>query len=128
VLGTLVAANAPALQQLSVSCCQLGDAGMGPLVEALRHNTHLRSLYCRCNYTSEAFARDRLLPAVRANTSLRRLAVEPWHGGECPTKKNGAREAAALVPWRRARSSRARDGLETACGAEVTSVVSVKIR
>jgi hypothetical protein len=70
-LGALVAANAPALTELDVSYCQLGDAGLRPLFEALPHNTHLRTLGCLGNDMSEACARDVLLPAVRANTGLR---------------------------------------------------------
>jgi hypothetical protein len=75
-LCALVAANAPALQQLHVNHAQLNDAAMGPLVEALRHNTHLRVLDVTCNDVSESFERDRLLPAVRANSSLRTLVVD----------------------------------------------------
>jgi Ran GTPase-activating protein (RanGAP) involved in mRNA processing and transport len=108
VLGALVAENTPSLQQLNVSHSTLGDAGMGPLVEALRQNTHLHSLDCQCacmsGRMSEAFARDRLLPAVRANASLRTLTVEPPDYGEGAPKS--AREAAALVAAR-AQQSRA---------------------
>ncbi len=97
-LGALVAANAPALQQLDISISRLGDAGMGPLVDALRQNTHLRVLNCAVNEMSEAFARDRLLPAVRANTSLRKLTV--LHAGSTQYVPWSAREAAALVAVR----------------------------
>jgi Ran GTPase-activating protein (RanGAP) involved in mRNA processing and transport len=97
-LGALVAANAPSLQQLDVSYNALGDAGLGPLVEALRHNTHLRVLNCAHNGMSEAFAHDRLLPAVHANASLRTLTVEPLkYGKRAP---DSAREASALVAAR----------------------------
>jgi hypothetical protein len=72
-LGELVAANAPSFVHLDVSWCRLGDDGMGPLFDALPHNTHLRSLKCCENNITEAFMRDRLLPAVRANSSLRKL-------------------------------------------------------
>jgi hypothetical protein len=74
-LGALVAANSPALHVLDASWSWLGDAGWGPLVDALPGNTHLRRLRgCdREGRLSEAFARDLLLPAVRANTSLRTL-------------------------------------------------------
>jgi hypothetical protein len=74
-LGALIAANAPALTELNVSECELGDDGMRPLFEALPRNTHLRVLYCLYNAISEAFARDVLLPALRANTSLRKLVT-----------------------------------------------------
>jgi hypothetical protein len=73
LVGALVAANAPALTQLELAFCDLGDDGLRALFEALPHNTHLRELDCSHNGSSEAFARDVLLPAVRANTSLRKL-------------------------------------------------------
>jgi hypothetical protein len=69
-LGALVAANAPALRELDLYQCGLRDAGLGPLVDALPANTHLRSLDCRSNIVSDAFMRERLLPAVRANPWL----------------------------------------------------------
>jgi hypothetical protein len=72
-LGALVAANAPALTQLDVAGCDLGAAGLRPLLAALQYNTHLRELACSDNIVSMAFARNVLLPAVRANTSLRKL-------------------------------------------------------
>jgi hypothetical protein len=73
VLAALVAANAPALQEIRVQDCNLGDAGLGPLFHALPANTHLTTLTCSDNELSDVFVRDALLPAVRANTSLREL-------------------------------------------------------
>jgi hypothetical protein len=72
-LGALVAANAPTLRRLGIIGNRLGDAGMAALVDALPHNTHLQTLDCGENGMSEAFVRDRLLPAVRPNLSC-------WHG------------------------------------------------
>jgi hypothetical protein len=69
-LGTLVAANAPALEELNVDACDLRDAGLGPLVDALASNTHLRLLRCSANAWSDEFMRERLLPAMRANPSV----------------------------------------------------------
>jgi hypothetical protein len=74
-LGALVAANAPALQVLSISYCHLCDEGLGPLVNALAVNTHLRELRCSHNDMSERFALNRLLPAVGANTTLDRVKL-----------------------------------------------------
>jgi hypothetical protein len=74
-LGALIAANAPALHTLDVSSNGLGDEGLAPLLSALARNTHLRVLRCGGNGMSAAFARRRLLPAIRANTSLRKLDV-----------------------------------------------------
>ncbi len=84
-LGALVAANAPALHELDVSYSGLTDEGWGPLVDALPGNTHLRSLRMLEAgpgvLMSEAFARNRLLPAVRANSSLRELNTDlDWEG------------------------------------------------
>jgi hypothetical protein len=64
-LGALVAANAPALRRLNIHSSGLGDAGMGPVVDALPHNTHLRMLRCFGHGASAAFVRERLLPALR---------------------------------------------------------------
>jgi hypothetical protein len=93
-LAALLLANAPALQALNIGFCGLGDEGMRPVVEALRHNTHLTKLDCNNNSVSEAFARERLLPAVRANTSLRELAASS------DERRPAAREAVALVAAR----------------------------
>ena len=71
--GVLVAANASALTELVVSDCQMCDEALGPLCDALPRNTHLCILDVSYNGFSAAFASERLLPAVRANTSLRRL-------------------------------------------------------
>jgi hypothetical protein len=72
-LGALVAANTPALTQLDVSWCRLGDHGLRPLFEALPANTHLRELNCSDNNMSDAFVAGVLLPTLRANTSLRNM-------------------------------------------------------
>jgi hypothetical protein len=72
-LSVLIAANAPALTQLDVSYCNLGDDGLRPLFEALPRNTHLRVLRCRNNGASDAFMRHTALPAARACTSLHSL-------------------------------------------------------
>jgi hypothetical protein len=95
LLGALVTANAPALTELDVALCYMGDAGLRPLLDALPHNTHLRTLWCSDNGTSEAFAADVLLLAVRANTSLRTLFA-----GDDGHNMDGVNEAHALVRGR----------------------------
>jgi hypothetical protein len=97
-LGALVAADAAALHELNLSYMAYFDAGLlalGPLLDALPLNTHLRTLNLDYHRFTDDFARDRLLPAVRANTSLRHLKI-----------RQGAnrflREAAALVAARNA--------------------------
>ncbi len=73
VLGALVAANAPALRELKVLHCEVGDDGLRPLVDALPANTHLHTLNISGSNMSEAFAAARLLPVVHANSGLRQL-------------------------------------------------------
>jgi hypothetical protein len=92
-LSRLLVADAPFLQTLRINSNELGDAGLGPLFDALPRNTHLRTLDCSDNNMSAAFARDRLLPAVRDNTLLRELHADP--------RLNGAVEAMELVTNRR---------------------------
>jgi hypothetical protein len=72
-LAALVAADAPALESVSVVHSFFGDDGLAPLVDALPCNNHLRALLLSGNGLSTAFTAERLLPAVRANASLRRL-------------------------------------------------------
>jgi hypothetical protein len=104
-LGALIAANAPALQQLSISDSRLREAALRPLLEALPANTHLRELDIRMNDPmSEAFAADVLLPAVRANRSLRTLRASDY----TDTAVNlGVRAAEALVHARGAAAAAA---------------------
>jgi hypothetical protein len=96
-LGALVAANAPALQQLSVCECNLDDLTLRPLCEALPANTHLRELHMTYRTKTDAFARDVLLPAVRANTSLRILDTRLWKAFPA---NNSSEQAEALVAAR----------------------------
>jgi hypothetical protein len=77
-LGALVAANAPTLHELvllNVAYFEAGLLALGPLLDALPLNTHLRTLNLDGIRCTDGFARDRLLPAVRANTSLRHLST-----------------------------------------------------
>jgi hypothetical protein len=72
-VARLLACDGTSLRALHIQCCQLGDAGMRPVLAALRRNTRLRTLVCFDNDMSTPFARGVLLPAVRANTGLREL-------------------------------------------------------
>jgi hypothetical protein len=94
LLAALIAADAPALQSLNCANNGLGDAGLAPLAEALALNRHLRALHMHNNGMSEAFARERLLPAVRANTTLRQLACANYNYDSVPP---AAAEAEELV-------------------------------
>ena len=80
LLGALVAANSQRLTWLNFVDCNLGDEGLGPLVDALKDNTTLRSLYCYGNDISEAFAHQRLRPAILANTGLDTMQLVPSYG------------------------------------------------
>jgi hypothetical protein len=96
-LGALVAANVPALRELHLSLIALNESGflaLGLLLDALPLNTHLRTLNLDRIRCTNDFARDRLLPAVRVNTSLRHLSVLAEH--------EFLQEAAALVAARNA--------------------------
>jgi hypothetical protein len=93
-VAALLSANAPALEELVVSRCGLGEAGLRPLLAALPGNAHLRSLEVEHDAFSDAFARNALLPAVRANAGLRRLLLDDAVGA--------ARDAMALVDSRAA--------------------------
>ena len=70
-LAALVAANSPQLRLLDVKNNGLYDDGLGPLVDALPRNTHLRTLVC--SGMSAEFVREQLMPALAANTSLQTL-------------------------------------------------------
>ena len=72
-LGALVAAES-ALVSLDVSRSGLGNAALRPLFAALASNRQLTRLHCRFNAASVDFSRS-ILPAVRANTSLRELSL-----------------------------------------------------
>jgi hypothetical protein len=97
-LGALVAANAPALLELDIRGCGLQEGALGPLFDALPHNTHLRTLQLGIVTASVAFVRERLLPAVRANTALTMLLITVTGEGE-----GAAREAQEIVNSRAAR-------------------------
>ena len=94
LLGALVAANSP-LCKLDVADIQLGDAGLGPLVDALPHSSHLRELYTFRNAMSAAFARGRLMPALAANTSLLMLVSGYAEADEFIAARTAAMAAAA---------------------------------
>ena len=74
-VAAIIAADSPVLQSLSVAYVSLYDAGLAPIVAALPHNHHLRDLDLSRTGPSDAFLRNTLLPAVRANTSLRYLGL-----------------------------------------------------
>ena len=96
LLGALVAAHSQ-LRVLDVANNDLHDAGLGPLVDALPRNTHLRELKCVGNAISLAFERDMLMPALAANTSLQQL-----NSGSAKTDAFIAARTAAMTAASRA--------------------------
>ena len=82
-MAQLVAANAPSLARLSIRHSVLGEDGLRPVLAALPRNTHLRQLGCGGwdnDDIGKRFVISTLVPAVKANTSLRRLWAGQ-HGG-----------------------------------------------
>ena len=102
-LAALVAADAPALTELSVSCCDLRESGLGPLLDALPHNRHLRVLDITSNCLSgdDRFIHKRLLPAVRTNGSLRTLTLHLNHIEHTRKFTLAVEEACGIVAARR---------------------------
>ena len=97
LLGALIAADACALKALDISSCGLGDAGMAPVLAALAKNTHLFCLMCGNNCMTRAFAHNRLLPAVKRNTSLMGLSAQSTDEFNTPVDCPWTREAEAFV-------------------------------
>ena len=101
LLYALVAADAASLTYLNVHFSYLTDDGLAPLFAALPQNSHLLYMSCCNTGMSEEFARDALLPAVRANTSLRELEVaRSWGDDEDGVPPPEVLEAEALVAAR----------------------------
>ena len=61
------------LEALQLSYCNFGEAGLAPIFAALSLATRLESLKLLDEVMSGEFARDVVLPAVRANNSLLEL-------------------------------------------------------
>ena len=102
LLGALVAANSPQLRVLDISASALGEIGLGPLVDALSRNMHLRELHCTgcascagSGFMQDAFERNRLMPALAANTSLRTLSSDSKRANDFIAARTVAANAAA---------------------------------
>ena len=98
-LGRLVAANPLALTELVVNEWHTEECVLGPLIAALPTNTHLRVLNC-ANHHMPHFLAVRMLAAVRANTSLRRLNANDSNGSDDDIKHPELTTAEALVAAR----------------------------
>jgi hypothetical protein len=101
-LAALVAANAPALEDLSF-CVVLGKKQLHRVVEALPHNMHLHTLEL-ARISSWIFVREELLPALHANTSLRSFKAE------IPRPLSASSTIGALMAARRAADAAAARG------------------
>jgi hypothetical protein len=100
LLGALIAADACQLKALDISACGLGDTGMAPVFAALAKNHHLLWLVCGDNCMTRAFAHNRLLPAVKRNTSLIALSAQSTLSTDefnTPVDCQWTREAEAFV-------------------------------
>ena len=76
VVAAIVAADAPALEALDLSLFSFVDPKMWPILDALPLTHHLRDLDISngfMGFMRENFVVKLLLPAVRANTGLRKL-------------------------------------------------------
>jgi hypothetical protein len=73
-LGALIT-HSPALRELLISNCALGNDGMRPILDALPHSRSLVVFHCYGNGMSEAFARRRLVSAVRDCVLLRKVGA-----------------------------------------------------
>ena len=71
-LAALIAANAPSLTSLRVIGNRLRDAALGPILDALRRNTHLRALNLAGHCASPQFVRHTLAPAVAGSHGVLR--------------------------------------------------------
>lgn len=100
LLGALISADACQLKALDISTCGLGDAVMALLLAALPKNHYLLWLVCGDNCMTRAFAHNRLLPAVKRNTSLIALSAQsklPADEFNTPVDCRWTREAEAFV-------------------------------
>ena len=75
MLGPALGSELAEPTHASLALCEAGDDALRPVFEALASNTTLRTLHLNHNALSAPFARDVVLPSVRANTSLRVLWV-----------------------------------------------------
>ena len=100
-LGRLVAADAPALKKLKVTFRGPVAGVLGPLIDALPHNTHLQKLKSWRGNLGADFE-ERLLPAVRTNTSLRKLRLYPSAAANFAGRDAAVDEAVQLVDLREA--------------------------
>jgi len=93
------------LRVLKLLYTALGETGLAPIFEAMRCNSGLVELAVLGEQISADFARDVVLPAVRAITSLRRLHKVHLVGAgeEEPTVDPSLREVEDILEARKCR-------------------------
>ena len=77
-------ARSNSLRKLDIACNVLGETGLALIFEAVRGSAGLTELDLRWEQISADYARDVVLPAVSANTSLRQLAIGIFGGAPLP--------------------------------------------
>lgn len=103
-IAAIVAADAPALESLDLSETTLFyNGGLSIILDALPLNHHLRYLDISNSLMKEEFATEQLLPAIRANTGLRKLKchVTDWRYSKEFSRWPAQFEAEELVQSRR---------------------------
>jgi hypothetical protein len=118
-LGEIVGANAPALHELSLDDCHLRARALGPLMAALVRNTNLRVLSLAEHDMSLVFVNQHVVPALRANTTLRDFNLGEWSRhpdsySEDGTVDNVCKRLARFVETREA-ARQAVEELDAAC-------------
>jgi hypothetical protein len=98
-LALLIAHNR-AIQKLDSSGSNLAEAGLAPIFEVLPRSSTLKELHFHGEEISREFARDVILPAVRANSSLRELSFHSYDEGHDEELLPELVEAQAIVAAR----------------------------
>ena len=95
-------ARSRSLRVLVLSFNHWGEAGLAPIFEALKGNVGLVELSLRTEQISADFARNVVLPAVRANTCLRYLSgLQLVEAGEEEAQVPSLREVEDILEARR---------------------------
>ena len=92
--------HSSALQKFDLTENHFGEVGMAPIFEALPGSSTLKELLVKYEFLSREFARDVILPAVRANTSLRTLHFKMFDMSPTRTVLSELAEAQAIVAAR----------------------------
>lgn len=100
LLDALVTSPESRLEELNLWRVGLNEYGLRPLCRALRRTARLRVLDCSGDEVKKGFLARCLLPAVRRNTSLRRLRCAGWNDEDEDSPHGTADQAEQLVASR----------------------------